>query len=94
MTSEPEPRPGASDEWDAMLLDEDFVAGGVREPAADERIARMRHIARANDRLRAEGEIADGSGKPRFHRMRRSAPWIALGAAVAVGIVVIALLVR
>lgn len=85
MTSEPDP-------FDELVLDEDFVSSGPREAAADERIAQASRIARSNDRLRASGEIADGSGKPRFHRVRRSAPWIAIGAAIAIGIVVIAVI--
>ncbi len=79
---------------DSVVLDEDFVAGGVREAPAEDRIAQARRIAAANNRLRAEGEIADGTGKPRFQRVRRSAPWIAIGAVVAVGIVVVALIAR
>lgn len=87
MSTEPDP-------FDELVLDEEFVSGGVSEAAADERIAKAQRIARDNDRLRASGEIADGSGKPRFHRVRKSAPWIAIGAAVAIGIVVIALIAR
>ena len=87
MTSEPDP-------FDELVLDEDFVTGGVKEPTAEERVAKARRIARANDQLRASGEIADGSGKPRFHRVRRSAPWIAIGVVVGVAIVVVALLAR
>lgn len=84
----------ASDPFDDFVLDDDFVAGGVKEPAAEERIAKAQRIARSNDRLKAEGEIADGSGKPGFHRVRRSAPWIAVGAVIAVAIVVIAIIAR
>jgi hypothetical protein len=87
MSNEPDP-------FEELVLDEDFVAKGVPEAAADERIARMQSIARANDRLRASGEIADGSGKPRFHRARRSAPWIIIGAIVAVTIIVVAIIAR
>ena len=87
MTSEPDP-------FDELVLDDDFVAGGPKEAAADERIEKANRIARSNDRLRASGEIADGSGKPRFHRVRKSAPWIAIGVVVAVGILVIALIAR
>ena len=87
MTSEPDP-------FDDLVLDEDFVAGGVAEAAADERIRKARRIAQSNDRLKASGEIADGSGKPRYHRVRKSAPWIAIGAVVAVAIVVVVLLAR
>lgn len=87
MSTEPDP-------FDELVLDEDFVSGGVKEPAADERIEKARRIARSNDRLKASGEISDGSGKPRFHRVRKSAPWIAIGAVIAVGIVVVVLIVR
>jgi hypothetical protein len=87
MTTEPDP-------FDDLNLDEDFVAGGVKEPAADERIDKMRRIAHSNDRLRASGEIADGSGKPRFHAARKSAPWIAIGAVTAAVIIVVVLIAR
>jgi ElaB/YqjD/DUF883 family membrane-anchored ribosome-binding protein len=87
MTSEPDP-------FDELVLDDDFVAGGPKGAAADERIEKANRIARSNDRLKASGEIADGSGKPRFHRVRKSAPWIAIGVVVAVGILVVALIAR
>lgn len=87
MATEPDP-------FDDLVLDDDFVAGGVAEAPAEERIEKAQRIARSNDRLRASGEIADGSGKPRFHRARRSAPWIAIGVTVAVAIVVIAIIAR
>ena len=77
-----------------LVLDEDFVTGGVSEASAEERIAKAQRIARSNDRLRASGEIADGSGKPRFHRVRRSAPWIAIGVAVGAAIIILALVAR
>ena len=87
MTSEPDP-------FDELVLDENFIAEGPKEAAADERIEKAARIARSNDRLRAEGEISDGSGKPRFHRMRKSAPWIAISAIVGIAIVVIVLIAR
>lgn len=93
MGSEPDPLDDL-DRIDELVLDEDFVSGGVKEAAAEDRIARAQRIARANDRLRAEGEIADGTGKPQFHRMRRSAPWIVIGAVIAGAIVVVALIAR
>lgn len=92
--SNPFPEDEPLEDLDDLVLDEEFVAGGIREDAAEERIAKARRIARGNDRLRAEGEIADGSGKPRFHRVRRSAPWIVIGAVIAGAIVVVALLAR
>jgi hypothetical protein len=87
MTSEPDP-------FDELILNEEFVANGPKEATAEERIAKANRIARSNDRLKAAGEIADGSGKPRFQRARRSAPWIAVGAVIAIAIVVIVLIVR
>ena len=88
MSSSPDP----VDPFDDIVLDESFVAGGPKEAAADERIEQAARIARSNDRLRAAGEIADGSGKPGLRR--RSLPWIAIGAVVAVAIVVVVLIVR
>jgi hypothetical protein len=86
--------PPEDDPFDDLVLDEDFVSGGPREAAAEERIAKAQRIARSNDRLRAEGEIADGSGKPRYSRLRKSTPWILIGVIVSVAIVVIVLVVR
>lgn len=82
------------DDFDDLVLDESFVSGGPKEASAQERTARAARIARENDRLRREGEIADGTGKPRYGRLRRSTPWIAIGAVVAVAIVVIAIVAR
>ena len=82
------------DPFEEIVLDDDFIAGGVKEPTAQERAARLRHIAAANDRLKAAGEISDGTGKPRFHAIRKSAPWIAIGAVIAVTIVVVVLIAR
>lgn len=82
------------DELDDVVLDEDFIAGGAKEAAAEDRIAKAQRVARANDRLRAEGEISDGTGKPRFHRVRKSVPWIIIGAIAAGAIVVVAIIAR
>jgi hypothetical protein len=87
MTTSPDP-------FDDIVLDESFVAGGPREAAANERIAKASRIARGNDRLAAAGEIADGTGKPGNRRLRRSTPWILIGVVAAVAIVAFALLVR
>jgi hypothetical protein len=89
VSTPPEPDP-----FDELVIDESFAAGGPREESAEERVARARRIARENDRLRAAGEISDGSGKPGFRRMRRSAPWILVGAIVAGVIVLVAVLAR
>ena len=87
MTHEPDP-------FDELVLDESFIAEGPKEAAADERIAQANRIARSNDRLKAQGEIAVGSGKPRFQRVRKSAPWIAIGAIVGIAIIAIVLVAR
>jgi hypothetical protein len=87
MSTEPDP-------FDDLVLNDDFIADGPKEATADERIAKANRIARSNDRLKASGEISDGSGKPRFHRVRKSAPWIAIGAIVGITIIVIVLIAR
>lgn len=86
--------PGGSDPFDELALDESFLSGAPHEAAAEERIAQASRIARSNDRLRADGEIADGSGKPRYQRIRKSTPWIIIGAVAAVSIIVVALIAR
>ncbi len=82
------------DPFDDVVLDEQFIAGGPKELPADERIAQASRIARGNERLAAAGEIADGTGKPRYGRLRTSTPWIAIGLVVAAAIVVLALIAR
>ena len=82
------------DPFDDIVFDESFIAGAPKEATADERIAQAARIARGNDRLAAAGEIADGSGKPAYGRLRRSTPWIAIGIAAGVAIIVLALLAR
>ena len=76
------------------LLDPEAVANAPREDAAEARIGKARRSAAANNRLAAAGEIADGTGKPASRRVRRAAPWVAIGAVVAVVIVVLALVAR
>ena len=94
-TSPPEPS-GDDDVPDIpdFIPDEGFLAAGPREPSAEERAQKAARIARENDRLRRAGEISDGTGKPVYRRRSRLAPWIGIGAAVAVLIVVVALLAR
>lgn len=92
--SAPTPPPSDDDPFDDLVLDEDFVAGGSKEPTADERIAKASRIARSNDRLKAQGEIADGSGKPVYQRLRKSTPWILIGVIASVAILVIVLVAR
>lgn len=79
---------------DDIRLDAAFIEAGPKEAAADERIAQAARIARANDRLQAQGEIADGSGKPGARRRSRAFPWIALGAVIGVTILLLALVAR
>lgn len=81
-----------ADDVDGFVLDETFIAQGRPEPSAEERVAKARRIARANDDLRTRGEIADGSGKPAFQRTARRRRVIAIAAAVAVGIVLLAII--
>ena len=76
------------------LLDPEFLAKGPQEASADERIAQASRIARGNEQLKRQGEISDGVGKPKYGRVRKSAPWIVIGAVIAVTIVVYALVAR
>lgn len=64
-----------------------------KEPTAEERAARNRRIAAANDRLRREGEISSGSGKPVFSRRRRHFPWILIGSVIGITILVVVVLI-
>lgn len=84
----------STDPFDELRLDETFIQDGPREASADERLARATRIARSNDRLRAQGEIADGTGKPGSRRRSRTYPWIALGAVIGLVIVVVAVIAR
>ncbi len=84
----------ADDPFDELELDESFLQGGPKEASAEERVARAQRIARQNDRLRAAGEISDGTGKPGSRRRSRSLPWIVIGASVAAVIVLLALIAR
>jgi hypothetical protein len=76
------------------LLDPEFLSKAPKEASADERIAQASRIALGNERLKREGEIADGVGKPKYGRMRKSAPWIVIGAVMGITIVIVALLVQ
>lgn len=83
----------SSPEFDE-LLDPEFLSNAPKEASADERIAQASRIARGNERLKREGEISDGVGKPKYGRMRKSAPWIVIGAVIGITIVVLALLAQ
>lgn len=90
MTSSP---PDPSGEQVPDFIPEGFsLDAAPKEATAEERAAKAARIARENDRLRQAGQIADGSGKPAYRRASKVAPWVGIGAAVAVVIVVIALL--
>jgi len=94
MTASP-PEPNGDDELPEIpdfIPEDGFLAAGPKEASAEERAAQAARIARGNDRLRAAGQIADGTGKPAYRRASKVAPWIGIGAAVAVLIVVVALL--
>lgn len=78
-------------ELQKLVLDEEFVNAGPNEAPADERVARAQRIARANNALQRDGEIADGTGKPRFRKRKRNI--VVLSAAiVAVAIVLVAVI--
>lgn len=90
MTASP---PDPSGDQVPDFIPEDFcVDAAPKEATAEERAAKAARIARENDRLRKAGQIADGSGKPAYRRGSKVAPWVAIGAAVAVVIVLVALL--
>jgi len=76
------------------LLDPAFIADAPKEASAQERIAKASRIAQGNERLRREGEISDGVGKPKYGRVRKSAPWIAIGVVTGITIVLLALVAR
>lgn len=76
------------------LLDPEFLAKGPKEASAEERIAQASRIARGNERLKRQGEISDGVGKPKYGRVRKSASWIMIGAVIGVTIVVFTLVLR
>lgn len=87
MTSSPDP------EIPDFVPDDAFTSSsGPREPSAQERADTAARIARENDRLRRAGQIADGTGKPLYRRSSKIAPWVGIGAAVAVVIVLLAVL--
>lgn len=94
MTTSPPDEPG-HDPGDAIpdFIPDDFaIDAAPKEPTAEERAAKAARIARENDRLKKAGQIADGSGKPAYRRASKVAPWVGIGAAVAIVIVVVAVL--
>lgn len=93
MTTSPPDDSGASpgDEIPDFIPDDFAIDAAPKEPTAEERAAKAARIARENDRLKNAGQIADGSGKPVYRRASKVAPWVAIGAAVAIVIIVVAL---
>ena len=93
-TSPPEPSsPDPSGDGIPDFIPDDFAVGAApKEATAEERAAKAARIARENDRLKKAGQIADGSGKPAYRRASKVAPWVGIGAVVAVVIIVVALL--
>lgn len=75
-----------------FIPDDAFTSSGPREPSAAERAEKAARIAKENDRLRRAGLISDGTGKPVYQRSKKLAPWVGIGAAVAVVIIIVALL--
>jgi hypothetical protein len=74
------------------LLDPIGQLNAPKEARASERIEQAQRIARGNELLRREGQIADGSGKPAFRAKRTRFPVILVASIVGIGIVVIAML--
>ena len=92
-TSPPEdPGDGVSGAIPDFIPEDLAIDGAPKEPTAQARAEKVARIARENDRLRKAGQIADGSGKPAFGRSTKVAPWVAIGAAVAIVIVALALI--
>jgi len=86
MTASP-PEPNGDDDLPEIpdfIPEEGFLAAGPKEASAEERAAQAARIARGNDRLRAAGQIADGTGgrRPdrRRHRQARLPPSLQGGA--------------
>ena len=91
-TSPPEdPRNNPGDEIPDFIPDDFAIEAAPKEPTAEERAAKAARIAQENDRLKKAGQIADGSGKPVYRRASKVAPWVGIGAAVAIVIIVVAL---
>ena len=93
-TSPPEPNGDEFPDVPDFIDEDEFLTAAPKEGTADERAAQAARIAQGNDRLRQAGEIADGSGKPVYRRSGKVVPWIGIGTAIAVLVVVVVLLVR
>ena len=91
MTTSPPDGPDFGDEIPDFIPEDFAVDSAPKEQTAEERAAKAARIARENDRLRKAGQIADGSGKPVYRRASKVAPWVGIGAAVAIVIILVAL---
>lgn len=76
------------------LLNPDSLPPAPKEASAEERIAKSQRIAANNDRLKREGEISGGTGKPKFSRKTTSLPWVTAGIVIGITIIVVVLIVR
>ena len=94
MTTSPpdDPGTGEGDQIPDFIPDDFAIDAAPKELTAEERVAKAARIARENDRLKKAGQIADGSGKPVYRRASKVAPWVGIGAAVAIVIIVVALM--
>lgn len=90
MTTSPPEDPG--EDIPDFIPDDLSAQTGPKEASAEERMEHAARIARENDRLKRAGQISDGTGKPAYRRAARVAPWVAIGAGVAIVILVVAIL--
>lgn len=91
MTTSPPDGPDFDEDIPDFIPDDFTVDAAPKEATAEERAAKAARIARENDRLKRSGQIADGSGKPVYQRASKVAPLVAIGAAVAIVIILVAL---
>ena len=93
-TTPPEPNGDEFSDVPDFIPEDEFLTTAPKEGTADERAAHAARIAQGNDTLRQAGEISDGSGKPVYRRSGKVIPWIGIGTAIAVLVVVVVLLAR
>ena len=91
-TSPPEPNGDEFSDVPDFIPEDEFLTAAPKEGTADERAAQAARIAQGNDKLRQEGQISDGSGKPVYRRSGKVIPWIGIGTTIAVLVVVVVLL--
>ncbi|NDH13875.1 MAG: hypothetical protein EBY47_02130 [Actinobacteria bacterium] len=83
-TSPPEPNGDEFPDVPDFIDEDEFLTAAPKEGTADERAAQAARIAQGND----------GSGKPVYRRSAKVVPWIGMGTAIAVLVVVVVLLAR